>query len=76
MEPEFIFCVTADVEVPEISRGTKHGKGLRVQVESLSSVVLKANQKSQVWEFNQVRECNHQSLNKYLLSICYILAQF
>lgn len=62
MEPESIFCVTADVEVPKISRGTKHGQGL--ETDSPGSGVLKANQNlSQVWEFSQVREWNHQSLN-------------
>ena len=31
MEPEYIFCVNADVEVPEISRGTKHDNGLETE---------------------------------------------
>lgn len=75
MESESIFCVTADVILPEISRGTKHGKVLKlaVQVESLGSAMLKANQKSQVREFSQVREYKQKSFN--LLSTYYVLAQ-
>lgn len=77
MEPKSIFCVNVLVEVPEISRGIKHDKGLEIDSPGWShaSAVLKASQKSEEWEFSQVRKCNHPSLINYLLST-YVSAQF
>lgn len=64
------------LEFQKLTERQSMAEVLAVQVKSLRSAMLRANQKSHVWEFSQVSEYNHQSFNKHLLSTYYLLAQF